>query len=108
MVFKLMHLGGAFGPAGEPDGAGGEIGEPYLLFAMGVLAGPDATAAVTAAFGRLDEALREHTDGRTVPNFMGPGNDLDSVWAPGVRDKLGEIKRRVDPEHRIRSNRPVY
>jgi hypothetical protein len=39
---------------------------------------------------------------------MGPGNDLDSVWAPGVRDKLGEIKRRVDPEHRIRSNRPVY
>ncbi len=40
------------------------------------------------------------------PYFMGAGNDLDQIW-PGVREKLAEIKRRVDPVHTIRSNRPV-
>jgi hypothetical protein len=107
MMLKVMHLGGAFRQAGESAGAAGEIAEPYLLFALGVPDGPDAAAAIAAAFGRLEARLRDHSSGRTVPNFMGTGNDLDQVWPAGVRDKLAAIKRRVDPVHTIRSNRPV-
>jgi hypothetical protein len=107
MLLKVMHLGGAFSRPSELAGAGGEITEPYLLFALGVPPGPDAAVAITSAFSRLEVRLREHTSGRTVPNFMGAGNDLDQVWPAGVREKLAEIKRRVDPVHTIRSNRPV-
>jgi hypothetical protein len=107
MLLKVMHLGGAFSRPSELAGVGGEITEPYLLFALGVPDGPDAAAAITSAFSRLEVRLREHTSGRTVPNFMGAGNDLDQVWPAGVREKLAEVKRRVDPVHTIRSNRPV-
>jgi hypothetical protein len=107
MLLKVMHLGGAFSRPSELAGAGGEITEPYLLFALGVPPGLDAAVAITSAFSRLEVRLREHTSGRTVPNFMGAGNDLDQVWPAGVREKLAEIKRRVDPVHTIRSNRPV-
>jgi hypothetical protein len=67
----------------------------------------NVAAAIAGAFGRLEARLRDHTSGRTVPNFMGAGNDLDQIWPAGVREKLAEIKRRVDPVHTIRSNRPV-
>jgi hypothetical protein len=107
MMIKVMHLGGAFRQAGESAGAAGEIAEPYLLFALGVPHGPEAAAAIAGAFGRLEARLRDHTSGRTVPNFMGAGHDLDQIWPAGVREKLAELKRRVDPVHTIRSNRPV-
>jgi hypothetical protein len=107
MMIRVMHLGGAFRQAGDSAGAAGEITEPYLLFALGIPDGPDAAAAITGAFGQLETRLRDHTSGRTVPNFMGAGHDLDQVWPAGVREKLAEIKRRVDPMYTIRSNRPV-
>jgi hypothetical protein len=107
MMLKVMHLGGAFSRVSELAGASGEIAEPYLLFALGVPRSPDAAAAIGGAFGRLQARLRDHTLGRTVPNFMGAGHDLDQVWPAGVRGKLAEIKRRVDPMYTIRSNRPV-
>ena len=106
-MIKVMHLGGAFRQAGPSAGAAGEITEPYLLFALGVPDGPEAATAIAGAFGRLEARLRDHASGRTVPNFMGAGNDLDQIWPACVRDKLAEIKRRVDPVHTIRSNRPV-
>jgi FAD binding domain len=106
-MIKVMHLGGAFRQAGESAAACGEITEPYLLFALGIPDGPDAAAGIAAAFGQLETRLRDHASGRTVPNFMGAGNGLDQIWPAGVREKLAEIKRRVDPVHTIRSNRPV-
>ncbi len=107
MMLKVMHLGGAFRQAGESAGAAGEIAEPYLLFALGVPGSPEAAAAIAGAFGRLQTRLRDHASGRTVPNFMGTGSGLDQIWPAGVRAKLAEIKRRVDPMYTIHSNRPV-
>jgi hypothetical protein len=106
-LLQIRHLGGAFARAGENDGACGHIEEPFIVFAMGVPAGPGLAEAIAATFADLDTALADHTTGRTVPNFLGTGGNLDRVWDRGTRARLGAVKRAVDPLSTIRSNRPV-
>jgi len=52
-------------------------------------------------------ATEGHTNGRTVPNFLGSDGDLDRAWYPSTRTRLAQVKSVVDPHHTIRSNRPV-
>ena len=106
-LLQIRHLGGAFARAGEDDGACGHIEEPFIVFAMGVPAAPGLAEAIAATFADVDTALAGHTDGRTVPNFLGTGGDLDRVWDRGTRARLAAVKRTVDPLSTIRSNRPV-
>ncbi|HEU5000478.1 MAG TPA: FAD-binding oxidoreductase [Lapillicoccus sp.] len=106
-LLQIRHLGGAFARSSESDGAAGHLEQPYLLFAMGVPAAPGLAEAIAGTFAALDGALAEHTDGRTVPNFLGTGGDLDRVWDAETRSRLAAVKRRVDPLSTIRSNRPV-
>lgn len=106
-LVKVLHLGGALRTAHDGEGACGHIDEPYLVFAMGVLTGPDSRDAITRGFVGLDSALSAWTDGRTLPNFMGADGDVDLIWPPAVRDRLAEIKRRIDPMNTIRGNRAV-
>lgn len=78
-----------------------------MLFAMGVPAAPGLAEKLTDTFGRLDQAVAGHSNGRTVPNVLGPGDDLDRVWTPQTRRPLAEIKQALDPMSTIVSNRPV-
>ncbi len=107
-LVKIMHLGGQFRSVSSEQGACGHVDKPYLLFAMGVLATPVVGEALGAAFGRLDAALTGHTEGRTVPNFLNAGGDLNRIWTPRTRRRLAEVKQIVDPMATIRSNRPVF
>ena len=106
-LLQIRHLGGAFSRSSEGDGAAGHLDQPYLLFTMGVAGAPGLAEAIAGAFAALDGMLAEHTDGRTVPNFLGTGGDLDRVWDAETRSRLAVIKRRIDPLSTIRSNRPV-
>jgi len=106
-VLQIRQLGGAFARRQPGDGACGHIEEPYVLFAMGVPAAPGLAEKLADTFGRLDQAVTGHSNGRTVPNFLGPGDDLDRVWTPQTRRRLAEIKQAVDPMSTIVSNRPV-
>jgi hypothetical protein len=106
-LLQIRHLGGAFARSSESDGAAGHLEQPYLLFTMGVPAAPGLGEAIIGTFAALDGVLAEHTDGRTVPNFLGTGGDLDRVWDTETRARLAAVKRRVDPLSTIRSNRPV-
>ena len=59
--------------------------QPYLLFALGVPAVPELATAIAATFDRLDVATEGHTNGRTVPNFLGADGDLERAWYPATR-----------------------
>ena len=107
IAVQIRHLGGAFAQPNPGHGSAGHLDHPYLLFALGVLADPAVADPITAAFGRIDEAVAGHTHGRTVPNFLGPGDDPGRGWSAATRDRLAKIKRSVDPLSTIRSNRPV-
>jgi hypothetical protein len=106
-LLQIRHLGGAFARGQDTDGACGHIEQPFLLFVMGVPDAPGRAEAIAATFGRLGSELAAHTGGRTVPNFLGAGGDLDRVWDPATRARLAAVKRQVDPLSTIRSNRPV-
>ena len=68
---------------------------------------PDLAVAIATSFDKLDVATEGHTDGRTVPNFLGSDGDLDRAWSASTRARLALVKFAVDPHHTIRSNRPV-
>ena len=104
---QIRHLGGALARVSPDDGAAGHVEEPFLLFALGIPAAPGSAQAITATFARLDTGLAQHTNGRTVPNFVGPLGNLDRVWSPATRARLGHVKCVWDPHGTIRSNRPV-
>jgi hypothetical protein len=106
-VLQIRHLGGAFRRHDAAHGVCDTLEQPYLLFALGVPAVPELAAAIATTFDRLDVATEGHTDGRTVPNFLGSDGDLDRAWYPATRTRLAQVKSAVDPHHTIRSNRPV-
>ena len=106
-VLQIRHLGGAFRRHDDAHGVFDTIDQPYLLFALGVPVVPELAAAIASTFDRLDVASEGHTNGRTVPNFLGSEGDLDRAWYPETRARLAHVKTEVDPHHTIRSNRPV-
>lgn len=106
-VLQIRHLGGAFRRGRSDHGVCDRLDQPYLLFALGVPASPELAAAIGGTFDRLDVALEGHTDGRTVPNFLGSDGDVGRAWSPATRARLIAVKTAVDPHHTIRSNRPV-
>ena len=44
---------------------------------------------------------------RTVPNFLGADGDPRRAWTPEVLERLTAVKRDVDPQSVIRSNRSI-
>ena len=104
---QIRHLGGAFAHRKPGHGAAGHLDEPYILFALGILAVPELAEPIAAAFSRIDDAVAGHTNGRTVPNFLAPGDDVGRGWSVETRQRLIKIKRAVDPLSTIRSNRSV-
>ena len=104
---QIRHLGGSFAQHNPGHGAAGHLDAPYLLFAVGILAMPALAGPIAATFSRIDEAVAGHTDGRTVPNFIGPGGDPRRGWSADTLARLAAIKREVDPLTTIHSNRPV-
>ncbi|MEU1760921.1 FAD-binding oxidoreductase [Micromonospora sp. NPDC005223] len=97
---QLRHLGGALARAS--DSPHGPLTEPYALYLFGV---PTDPAAVTARQRALAEALP--VSGRKPVTFLNPDETLADAFTPAVLDRLRTVKRRHDPDGRIRSNFPV-
>jgi hypothetical protein len=106
-VLQVRHLGGAFTDHRTEGGVHGPVPEPYNLFALGIPAVPELVAPITAAVADIDAAVTTHTSGRALLNFLGAHGDPARWWAEGTRERLSEVKRSVDPQGIIRSNRPV-
>jgi FAD/FMN-containing dehydrogenase len=107
LVVQIRHLGGALARATEADGPAGAIHEPYQLFCLGIPVTPDVTAAVTASFGAIREALTGHLTGRRTYNFLADNDDPTDALSHSALTRLASVKQTVDPNGRFRSNRPV-
>jgi hypothetical protein len=106
-VVQIRHLGGSLSRATEEDGPAGAIAEPYQLFCLGVPMSPELGGAIAGSFGTMREAMAGHLTGRTFFNFLGDSDDPRRAFSAEALDRLGDVKRRVDPHGTIRSNRPV-
>jgi hypothetical protein len=107
VVVQIRHLGGALTRADEADGPAGAIAEPYQLFCLGVPVTPEVAYAVQQSFHAVETALSEHLTGRRLFNFLADDDDPSTAFSPGSLARLEDVKAAVDPQNRIRSNRPV-
>jgi hypothetical protein len=107
IVVQLRHLGGALARGSAQQGPSGSIDAPYQLFCLGAPMFPELAAAIEASFAAMKVALTDYRTGRTFFTFLGSDADPSAAFAPSALARLQDIKRTVDPNGVIRSNRPV-
>ncbi|HZM65740.1 MAG TPA: hypothetical protein VFC16_05510 [Nakamurella sp.] len=106
-VVQLRHLGGAFRRASEDDGPTGAVNEPYLLFGLAVLTAPETLVDAEITFGELTSALEGRFTGRSLFNLLMADSDPTRAFSATALTRLQQIKRTVDPDQVLVSNRPV-
>ena len=107
LVVQIRHLGGALARGTSAQGPSGTVTEPYQLFALGLPMFPELAAALEMSFVGLQVALDGHLSDRTFFTFLGHDADSSRAFSAQAMERLREIKRTVDPDGVIRSNRPV-
>jgi FAD/FMN-containing dehydrogenase len=107
-MLQLRPLGGAIGELGaDAHGVVGHLDAEYLAFAAAILLEPDHPIDPTAVFGPLDRVLDGHREARMVPSMLPAGVGLPGAYPPQTLRRLERIKRTVDPDNILRSNRPL-
>lgn len=107
-MLQLRPLGGAIAELGaDAHGVVGHLDAEYLAFGAAILHGPDQPFDAQAVFGPLDTVLDGHREKRTVPSMLPRGVGLPSAYPPQTLNRLARIKRAVDPDNILRSNRPL-
>lgn len=105
VAVQVRHMGGALAAPGT--GASGRVGEPYLLYTLGLALNPELSAAVR---GRREELLGElhgYLGGRKPYTFLAPGERAEAAFPPASLARLRELKRARDPHGVFRANFPV-
>ncbi|MEV4224247.1 FAD-binding oxidoreductase [Nonomuraea sp. NPDC049725] len=103
---QIRHLGGALAEARPDGGPGGALGEPYLLYLLGLRL-PHLAEAVQAKQAALVAQLGEAVSGRKPYTFLAPGESATQAFPAEVRARLERIKRERDPGGVIRANFPI-
>lgn len=106
-LLNFRALGGAQAdPAADVGGIVGHLDARFLVVAISYLRGPTPVDP-EAVFGPLRRAIEGSTLGRALPTFLTAGQDLTHCYPPESLHRLAEIKRRLDPDRVLRSNRPL-
>jgi FAD/FMN-containing dehydrogenase len=91
-------LGAEFAAVGAVH-AGGFLNCGVLLM--------DPSIDPASALQPMRDLVARHRGDITVPTFLGLGTTLADAYPADVVDRLAGVKRRVDPDGIIRSNRPL-
>ena len=105
-LVQFRHMGGAL--ARETPGAGARATLPGEICAMalGVVMDEASGRAVRGALHAFDTALRPHRAG-DYPNFVEEPSDASGFFAPGVWQRLREVKGRFDPTDLFAGNHHI-
>lgn len=107
-MLQLRRLGGAVAEMGaDAHGVVGHLDAEYLAFAVAIPLHPDRPFDAQAVFGPLDAVLDGNREKRTVPSMLPHGVGLSGAYPPETISRLARIKRAVDPDNILRSNRPL-
>jgi hypothetical protein len=107
VVVQVRHLGGAIARGSSFQGPSGAVIEPYQLFCLGLPVVPELGPAIEASLAAVNVALGDYLTGRTFFTFLGHDDDPSRAFSAEALERLQGVKRAVDPNGVIRSNRPV-
>lgn len=107
LLSELRHLGGALG---RPDGSGGALSHldaGFVMYSVGLPMTPELGKAIPPHLSKIDEAMRPWAADGGYYNFTEEPCDVDAILPADVCDRLGEVKRKWDPDGRIVANHAV-
>ena len=107
LLAELRQLGGALARRTEGAGALDKLDFPFVMEAVGALMAPDAGETVPRDLKRLEDALAPFRAPGGYFNFIDSPCDVDSILPADTCARLGEVKRRWDPDGTIVANHTV-
>ncbi len=107
LLAELRHIGGALGRAGEDAGALAKLDADYLMFGIGMPMTPELGQAIDGHLDHLTDVMAPWSAEGGYFNFAERECGVDSILPAAVCERLGEVKRRWDPDGLIRSNHAV-
>ena len=107
LLSELRHLGGALGRPDENGGALSHLDAGFVMYSVGLPMTPELGEAIPPHLSRIDEAMRPWAADGGYYNFVEGPCDVDAILPADVCDRLGEVKRRWDPEGRVVANHAV-
>jgi FAD binding domain len=107
LLSELRHLGGALGRPDENGGALSHLDAGFAMYSVGLPMTPELGAAIPPHLSKIDETMRPWAADDGYYNFVEGPCDVDAILPPDVCERLGEVKRKWDPESRIVANHAV-
>lgn len=103
---ELRPLGGAFARPPADGGAVAALPGAFALFAVGIAAGPDLTAATSAGLAAVRGAMRAYAVG-LAPTFAEATVEAAELFGDPTAARLRTERRRWDPQGLMVANHPV-
>ena len=107
LLSELRHLGGALGRPDENGGALSHLEAGFAMYSVGMPMTPELGSAIPGHLSKIDETMAPWAADGGYYNFTEKSCDVDAILPPEVCDRLGEAKRKWDPDGRIVANHAV-
>jgi hypothetical protein len=107
LLSELRHLGGALGRPAENSGALSHLDAGFAMYSVGTPMTPELGAAIPGHLKKIDETMAPWAADGGYYNFVEGPCDVDAILPPDVCARLGEAKRKWDPDGRIVANHAV-
>lgn len=106
LALEIRHVGGALARATDADHAFGQRSAPFLIQTLGLLFGPELTAAVKGHTQATVAALAPHVTEMVFPGWLGDGDHGDARMRAGYSAanyaRLAALKAQYDPQNLFR------
>ncbi|HKB51687.1 MAG TPA: FAD-binding oxidoreductase [Solirubrobacterales bacterium] len=107
LLSELRHLGGTLERPDENGGALSHLDAGFVMYSVGLPMTPELGEAIPPHLEKIDETMRPWAAVGGYYNFTEGPCDVDAILPPDVCDRLGEVKRKWDPDGRIVANHAV-
>jgi len=107
LLSELRHLGGALGRPAGGGGALSHLDAGFVQYSVGMPMTPELGEAIPAHLKKIEETMRPWAADGGYYNFTEGPCDVDAILPPDTCTRLGEVKRRWDPDSRIVANHAV-
>ena len=107
LLTELRQLGGALGRSDPDGGALSHLDAAFVMLGIGLPMTPELGQAIERQLDRFDEAMAPWVAAGGYFNFAERPCDADAILPAETCARLGEVKRRWDPDGTIVANHAV-
>ena len=104
LLAEIRHLGGALARPAENGGALSSLDADFVMFGVGMPMTPELGQAIEGSLNGIHETMKPWAAPGGYFNFAERPCDVDAILPPETCSRLGEVKRRWDPDGMIVSN----